>query len=199
MSVSLFRLMSLERPIDHCIWLSFCVSTDMLQLINNQDMEFGGLFDNTFPTPPTLTQELSVTPHSSSSSPLTSSTPPTTSSILSSSPHLDALLGPPITRSSSVPDKAFQPSTFQQSPLTQTAATPANPTTLQPKAQPALSPNLPPATPVTQSHAAPIGKSPVFGSTQQTLFSTPAPQLSVATFPNQNSYPGECFLFFLTF
>ncbi|XP_056609139.1 sterol regulatory element-binding protein 1 [Triplophysa dalaica] len=162
---------------------------DMLQLINTQDMEFGGLFDNTFPAPPALTQELTVPSHSSSPSPPASSTPPTPSTILSSSPHLDALLGPPITRSSSVPDKAFQPPTFQQSPLAQAASTPANPTTLQPKAQPAPSPNLNPTSPVTQSHAAPVGKSSVFGSTQQTLFISAAPQQPVATYPNQSGYP----------
>uniref|UniRef100_A0A8C4EHR1 Sterol regulatory element-binding protein 1 n=1 Tax=Dicentrarchus labrax TaxID=13489 RepID=A0A8C4EHR1_DICLA len=66
---------------------------DMLQLISNQDMEFGGLFDNPPYTGPPPTQD--------------------------SSPHLDALLGPPITRSSSTPDKTFQPPTFQQSPLAQ--------------------------------------------------------------------------------
>lgn len=153
----------------------------MLQLINNQDMEFGGLFDNTFPAPPALTQELTVPSHSSPPSPPASSTPPTTSSILSSSPHLDALLGPPITRSSSVPDKAFQPPMFQQSPLAQVASTPPNPTTLQPKAQPAPSPNLHPASPVNQSHAGPVP-----------LFSSPSPQQPVATYPNQNGYPGEC-------
>uniref|UniRef100_A0A673KR82 Sterol regulatory element-binding protein 1 n=1 Tax=Sinocyclocheilus rhinocerous TaxID=307959 RepID=A0A673KR82_9TELE len=110
---------------------------DMLQLINNQDMEFGGLFDHApFPAPAAPTQDLSVLPHSSPSS----STPTNTSSILSSSPHLDALLGPPITRSSSIPDKVFHPPTFQQSPLAQVTSTPANPTTLQttqPIAQPA--------------------------------------------------------------
>uniref|UniRef100_A0A8C2JWC5 Sterol regulatory element-binding protein 1 n=1 Tax=Cyprinus carpio TaxID=7962 RepID=A0A8C2JWC5_CYPCA len=146
---------------------------DMLQFINNQDMEFGGLFDHpTFPAPAAPTQDLSVLPHSSPSSPPpTSSTPTKTSSILSSSPHLDALLGPPITRSSSIPDKVFHPPTFQQSPLAQLTSTPANPTTLQttqPKAQPAPSPSLHPSTP-----------SP-----------TPQPQQQqpVVTYPNQNGY-----------
>ncbi|XP_055040364.2 sterol regulatory element-binding protein 1 isoform X1 [Misgurnus anguillicaudatus] len=166
---------------------------DMLQLINNTDMEFGGLFDNaSFTATPSLGQELTALPHSSPSSPPpASSTPTTTPSILSSSPHLDALLGPPITRSSSVPDKTFQPSTFQQSPLAQVNSTPANPITLQttqPKAQPAPSPILHPTTPVTQSNAGPVGKSPVFVSTQQTLFSSPAPQQSVVTYPNLNGY-----------
>ncbi|XP_065119454.1 sterol regulatory element-binding protein 1 [Paramisgurnus dabryanus] len=166
---------------------------DMLQLINNTDMEFGGLFDNaSFTAPPSLSQELTVLPHSSPSSPPpASSTPTTTPSILSSSPHLDALLGPPITRSSSAPDKAFQPPTFQQSPLAQVNSTPANPITLQttqPKAQPAPSPSLHPTTPATQGNTGPVGKSPVFVSTQQTLFSSPAPQQSVVTYPNLNGY-----------
>ncbi|XP_051571100.1 sterol regulatory element-binding protein 1-like isoform X3 [Myxocyprinus asiaticus] len=160
----------------------------MLQLINNQDMEFGGLFDQApFPAPPARTPDLSGLPNSSPSSPPpTSSVPTTTSSILSSSPHLDALLGPPITRSSSIPDKVFHPHTFQQSLLAQVTSTPGNPTTLQtmqPKAQPAPSASLHPSTPA--------GKSPVFGSTQQTPFSSPTPQPQqqpMVTYPNQNGY-----------
>ncbi|XP_051571576.1 sterol regulatory element-binding protein 1-like isoform X1 [Myxocyprinus asiaticus] len=163
---------------------------DMLQLITNQDMEFGGLFDHApFPAPPAPTQELSGLPHfSPSSPPPTSSTPTITSTILSSSPHLDALLGPPITRSSSIPDKVFHPPTFQQSPLAQVTSTPANPTTLQttqPKAQPAPSPSLHPSTPA--------GKSPAFGSSQQAIFSSPTPrapqqQQPVVTYTKQNGY-----------
>uniref|UniRef100_A0A8C2JV13 Sterol regulatory element-binding protein 1 n=1 Tax=Cyprinus carpio TaxID=7962 RepID=A0A8C2JV13_CYPCA len=173
---------------------------DMLQFINNQDMEFGGLFDHpTFPAPAAPTQDLSVLPHSSPSSPPpTSSTPTKTSSILSSSPHLDALLGPPITRSSSIPDKVFHPPTFQQSPLAQLTSTPANPTTLQttqPKAQPAPSPSLHPSTPPAPIQAVPAGKSPSFGATQQALFSSPTPQPQqqqpVVTYPNQNGYTGK--------
>ncbi|KAJ3600956.1 hypothetical protein NHX12_031929 [Muraenolepis orangiensis] len=57
---------------------------DMLQLINNQDMEFPGLFD----TPPY------------------SSCPPAVQDL-------------PVLTSTSSPDKAFQPHTFQQSPLAQ--------------------------------------------------------------------------------
>ncbi|XP_051987951.1 sterol regulatory element-binding protein 1-like isoform X2 [Xyrauchen texanus] len=160
----------------------------MLQLISNQDMEFGGLFDHApFPAPPAPTPDLSGLPYSNPSSPPpTSSVPTTTSSILSSSPHLDALLGPPITRSSSIPDKGFHPYTFQQSPLAQVTSTPGNPTTLQttqPKAQPAPSPSLHPSTPA--------GKSPVLGSTQQTPFSSPTPQPQqqpMVTYPNQNGY-----------
>ncbi|XP_067279211.1 sterol regulatory element-binding protein 1 isoform X1 [Pseudorasbora parva] len=166
---------------------------DMLQLINNQDMEFGGLFDHTsFPAPAVPTQELSALPHSSPSSPPpASSTPTNTSSILSSSPHLDALLGPPITRSSSMPDKVFHPPTFQQSPLAQVTSSPATLQTTQPKAQPAPSPSLHPSTPAAQSQPAPSGKSPVFGTTQQVLFSSPTPQLQqqpVVTYPIQNGY-----------
>uniref|UniRef100_A0A671NII4 Sterol regulatory element-binding protein 1 n=1 Tax=Sinocyclocheilus anshuiensis TaxID=1608454 RepID=A0A671NII4_9TELE len=154
---------------------------NMLQLINNQDMEFGGLFDHApFPAPAALTQDLSVLPHSSPSS----STTTNTSFILSSSPHLDALLGPPITRSSSIPDKVFHPPTFQQSPLAQVTSTPANPTTLQttqPKAQPAPSPSLHPSTPPAPSQAAPAGKT----VTQQ---SSPQPIASLSTSP-QNVQP----------
>uniref|UniRef100_A0A671XS16 Sterol regulatory element-binding protein 1 n=1 Tax=Sparus aurata TaxID=8175 RepID=A0A671XS16_SPAAU len=118
---------------------------DMLQLITNQEMEFGGLFDNPPYTGPPPTQELpcltqSVTP---AAPPTTTTTPPSTSSssILSSSPHLDALLGPPITRSSSTPDKTFQPATFQQSPLAQVPITtqrqqPASPQQAQSLSQP---------------------------------------------------------------
>uniref|UniRef100_A0AAQ5ZSR7 Sterol regulatory element-binding protein 1 n=1 Tax=Amphiprion ocellaris TaxID=80972 RepID=A0AAQ5ZSR7_AMPOC len=119
---------------------------DMLQLISNQEIEF---------TPPPTT----TTPSSSSSS-----------SILSSSPHLDALLGPPITRSSSTPDKAFQPPTFQQSPLSQVPSTtqrqqPASPPQAQSLRQPqAASPNGSP------------GPNPGFTSTPQALFTSPAPQ-----------------------
>uniref|UniRef100_A0A665W911 Sterol regulatory element-binding protein 1 n=1 Tax=Echeneis naucrates TaxID=173247 RepID=A0A665W911_ECHNA len=99
----------------------------MLQLINNQDMEFGGLFDNAPYTGPPPTTELSALTQSNASAapPASTTTPPSSSSssILSSSPHLDALLGPPITRSSSSPDKAFQPPTFQQAPLAQVSNT----------------------------------------------------------------------------
>uniref|UniRef100_A0A8C7K7C7 Sterol regulatory element-binding protein 1 n=1 Tax=Oncorhynchus kisutch TaxID=8019 RepID=A0A8C7K7C7_ONCKI len=97
---------------------NFCAN--MLQLINNQDMvefnqDMAGLFDPPQFTGVTPTQDLPALslPHS------TTSPPSTTTSILSSSPHLDALLGPPIIRSSSPPDKAFHPPTFQQSPLAQ--------------------------------------------------------------------------------
>ncbi|XP_071777296.2 sterol regulatory element-binding protein 1 [Centroberyx gerrardi] len=162
---------------------------DMLQLINNQDMEFGGLFDPPPYTGPPPTQELPGLTQSISSAPppSTTSTPPSSSSssILSSSPHLDALLGPPITRSSSTPDKAFQPPTFQQSPLAQVPNSnprqqPASPQQAQglrqPKVdqpQPILSPPAPAQ--AASPHGSP-GQSPVFSSTPQALFTSPAPQ-----------------------
>ncbi|RVE69482.1 hypothetical protein OJAV_G00078060 [Oryzias javanicus] len=100
---------------------------DMLQLINNQEMEFGGLFDTHPFSGGTPSQEVSSLSQAitSTAPPATTTTPASsTSSILSSNPHLDALLGPPITRSSSTPDKAFQPPTFQQSPLAQVPSPP---------------------------------------------------------------------------
>ncbi|KAK1877875.1 Sterol regulatory element-binding protein 1 [Dissostichus eleginoides] len=119
---------------------------DMLQLINNQDMEFGGLFDN---------------PHTHSS------------------PHLDALLGPPITRSSSTPDKAFQPPTFQLSPMAkvpnstqrlQPASPPQAQALRQPQVeqpQPILSPSAP--TKAASPHGSPT-PNPAFTSTPQAIF-----------------------------
>ncbi|XP_074553301.1 sterol regulatory element-binding protein 1 isoform X2 [Halichoeres trimaculatus] len=159
---------------------------DMLQLISNQDMEFGGLFDNPPYTAPPPTQELPSLTQSitSSSPPATTTTPPSsTSSILSSSPHLDALLGPPITRSSSTPDKTFQPPTFQQSPLAQVSNTalrqqPSSPqqasTLRQPKVeqpQPTLGLSAP------AQAASPHGSPGLaFSTTPQALFTSPAPQ-----------------------
>uniref|UniRef100_A0A7N6B0R9 Sterol regulatory element-binding protein 1 n=1 Tax=Anabas testudineus TaxID=64144 RepID=A0A7N6B0R9_ANATE len=165
---------------------------DMLQLINNQDMEFGGLFDSSLYTGPTQTQELPRLTQSitSGAPPTTSTTPPasSSSSILSSSPHLDALLGPPINRRSSTPDKTFQPPTFQQSPLAQVSgstpmqqpASPQAPTLTQPQVeqpQPILSPS-PPAQ-VSSPHGSP-GPNPAFSSTPQALFTSPAPPTSVS-------------------
>uniref|UniRef100_A0A8C7UC50 Sterol regulatory element-binding protein 1 n=1 Tax=Oncorhynchus mykiss TaxID=8022 RepID=A0A8C7UC50_ONCMY len=179
---------------------------DMLQLINNQDMvefnqDMAGLFDPPQFTGVTPTQDLPALslPHS------TTSPPSTTSSILSSSPHLDALLGPPIIRSSSPPDKAFHPPTFQQSPLAQvTTSTPVPLPRPQPAPQqgspsaqaaqglreskvdlplPVLSPpapvpvQLPP--PASSPHTVP-GQSPVFSAAPQALFTSPAPQQSQA-------------------
>ncbi|KAG9264368.1 sterol regulatory element-binding protein 1 isoform X1 [Astyanax mexicanus] len=174
---------------------------DMLQLIHSQDMEFGGLFDHPpFPGPPAPVQDLSALPPSSSppsapSSPPTTTTT-TTSSILSSSPHLDALLGPPITRSSPAP---FTPPTFKQSPLAQVTPTPAAPRqqptplqTSQPKAQPAA---LHPSSQAAQAALTPSpAKSPVYSTTQpapqqqQPQQPQPQQQPPVVTFPNQNGY-----------
>uniref|UniRef100_A0A4W6EYI5 Sterol regulatory element-binding protein 1 n=1 Tax=Lates calcarifer TaxID=8187 RepID=A0A4W6EYI5_LATCA len=169
---------------------------DMLQLINNQDMEFGGLFDNPPYTGPPPTQELPGLTQSitSAAPPATTTTPSpsSSSSILSSSPHLDALLGPPITRSSSTPDKAFQPPTFQQSPLAQVPSStprqqPASPqqaqTLRQPQVeqpQPILSPTAPAQ--AASPHGSP-GPSPVFSSTPQALFTSPAPQTPLQAQP----------------
>uniref|UniRef100_A0A4W6DWA7 Sterol regulatory element-binding protein 1 n=1 Tax=Lates calcarifer TaxID=8187 RepID=A0A4W6DWA7_LATCA len=152
-------------------------------------MEFGGLFDNPPYTGPPPTQELPGLTQSitSAAPPATTTTPSpsSSSSILSSSPHLDALLGPPITRSSSTPDKAFQPPTFQQSPLAQVPSStprqqPASPqqaqTLRQPQVeqpQPILSPTAPAQ--AASPHGSP-GPSPVFSSTPQALFTSPAPQ-----------------------
>lgn len=166
-------------------------SSDMLQLISNQDMEFGGLFDPPYTGPPP-TQELPGLTQSitSAAPPTTTTTPPasSSSSILSSSPHLDALLGPPITRSSSTPDKAFQPPTFQQSPLAQvpTISTqrqqqqPVSPQQAQSlrqpqveQPQPILSPSAP--TQAASPHGSP-GPNPAFSATPQALFTSPAPQ-----------------------
>uniref|UniRef100_A0A8C3ANW4 Sterol regulatory element-binding protein 1 n=1 Tax=Cyclopterus lumpus TaxID=8103 RepID=A0A8C3ANW4_CYCLU len=184
---------------------------DMLQLISHQDMEFGGLFDNPPYTGPPPSQEDSGLSHSITTPPAPAPAPaaapaPTTpppsssSSILSSSPHLDALLGPPIIRSSSTPDKAFQPPTFQQSPLAQVP----NSTQRQQQAQslrppqveqpqPILSPPAPTqaASPLTLTSA----PSPSFNATPQALFTPPAPQTSPQpqlqvriNYSNQNSY-----------
>ncbi|KAJ7989735.1 hypothetical protein DPEC_G00307610 [Dallia pectoralis] len=170
---------------------------DMLQLINNQDMvEFGqdmaGLFD---PAPDIPIPELT---HSTPSPPSASSSPP---SILSSSPHLDALLGPPIIRSTPK-DKAFQSSTFQQSPLSQvTTSTPVSlPKTpqqhalslRQPKVDqplPLLSPTppspvqLPP--PASSPHPPQTSQSLVFTGTPQALFTTPPHQQQPQAHPQQ--------------
>ncbi|CAB1448095.1 unnamed protein product [Pleuronectes platessa] len=117
--------------------------------------------------------------------PTTTTTPSSSSSILSSNPHLDALLGPPITRSSSTPDKAFQPPTFQQSPLAQVPSSsprqqPASPQQAQTLRQPQVSqpqPILSPSAPAQAAspHGSP-GTSPVFSSTPQALFTSPSPQ-----------------------
>lgn len=154
----------------------------MLQLINNQEMEFGGLFDNPpytgLPPPPQenpgLTQASTPAPPTITTiaSPSSSS-----SSIVSSSPHLDALLGPPIIRSSS---NSFLPPTFQQSPLTQVSSpTQRQQTAASPQALSVEPPqtNLSPSSPVQASspHGSP-GPNPGISSTPQGLFTSPAPQ-----------------------
>lgn len=158
----------------------FCSPSDMLQLISNQEMEFGGLFDNPPYSGLTPTQELTALaqPITPAPSPKPKATPPSTSSIVSSTPHLDALLGPPITRSSSTLDKTFQSTTFQQSPLAQVAQKPASAQqtlgvrqTMIEQPQPSLSP--PPAVQAqSPSHGSPGPKS----FTPQALFTSPAPQ-----------------------
>ncbi|CAL8264993.1 unnamed protein product [Gadus morhua 'NCC'] len=179
---------------------------DMLQLINNQDMEFPGLFDTppysgppgiqdlpllspsvalAPPPPTTSTASLQL-----SSSLTSSSSSSSSSSILSSSPHLDALLGPPITRSTSSPDKAFQPHTFQQSPLAQVTSSghrqqqqqqqqpppPTSPQQAQGPMQPKVEQPQPALSPVALSLSSPIGtlkQSPSLSLTPQALFNLP--------------------------
>lgn len=194
----------------------------MLQLISNQEMEFGGLFDNPPYTGLTPTQELpSLTqPISSAAPPAPTTTPPSTSSssIVSSTPHLDALLGPPITRSSSTPDKTFQSTTFQQSPLAQVPSSTQRqqPAPTQPaqnarqakieQPQPSLSPSAPAQ--AASPHGSP-GPNAAFSSTPQALFTSPAPQSppqpqpqtqiqtqpqpiqAQASFSSQNSFTGK--------
>ncbi|XP_041851869.1 sterol regulatory element-binding protein 1 isoform X2 [Melanotaenia boesemani] len=163
---------------------------DMLQLINNQDMQFGGLFDVHPFSGGTPTEEIpGLSPTTSAAPPIATTTPTSssTSSILSSNPHLDALLGPPITRSSSTPDKAFKHPTFQQSPLSQVP----NSTQRQQPPSPQQAPSLEqpqveqPQSILSQSaptqaaspHGSP-GPNPAFGTTTQALFTTLAPQTS---------------------
>ncbi|XP_062840910.1 sterol regulatory element-binding protein 1 isoform X1 [Trichomycterus rosablanca] len=149
---------------------------DMLQLIHSQDMEFNGLFDPPqFPPPPSSAPDLlSLTPSTLAPSPRTppTSTPNSSnSSILSSSPHLDALLGPPVNRTTSTPEKVFHPTPFQQSPPTQVTSTPVTSSQVnQPKVQTAQPVIRPP------SQAA---QSPVF---------TPSPQQTLTNYVNQNGY-----------
>ncbi|MCJ8739293.1 hypothetical protein PDJAM_G00045490 [Pangasius djambal] len=146
---------------------------DMLQLIHNQEMEFSSLFDHTsFPPPPAPTHDLSaLAPSSLAPTSRPSSTSSSPSSILSSSPHLDALLGPPVSRNSSTPDKTFHASNFQQSPSTQVTSTPVKPSQVkQPKAQTAQ-PVLHPPSQAPQS--------PTFSS---------SPQQPVTNYANHNGY-----------
>ncbi|XP_068192381.1 sterol regulatory element-binding protein 1 isoform X3 [Antennarius striatus] len=173
---------------------------DMLQLISNQEMEFGGLFDNPPYTGPSPTQDLPGLTQTITSpalpKPTTTPSSTSSSSIQSSSPYLDALLGPPITRSSTSPDKTFQPPTFQQSPLAQMPAstqrqTPAStqpPSSFsQPKVeqpQPILSP--PTSGQVASPHGSP-GSNSTFSSTPQALFTS----LPAQTPPQQQPQPQQ--------
>ncbi|XP_062388234.1 sterol regulatory element-binding protein 1 isoform X3 [Sardina pilchardus] len=171
----------------------------MLQLINNQDMEFGSLFDHPqfgsgpplAPDPPALSLTSTTLSAPASSSVVPSSS--TTSSILSSSPHLDALLGPPISRSSASPDKLFQPPTFQQSPLAQVAPAPAPapaPAAVRPMQTATL--QIQPASalaPVSAPGPLLVGKTTAYSPPNtQPLFSspsTPQPQLQQPQQPQQ--------------
>uniref|UniRef100_A0A3Q4GFF9 Sterol regulatory element-binding protein 1 n=1 Tax=Neolamprologus brichardi TaxID=32507 RepID=A0A3Q4GFF9_NEOBR len=166
---------------------------DMLQLINNQDMEFGGLFDAPpYTTAPPMQEIHGLTQTiTSASPPTTTTTPPSSSSILSSNPHLDALLGPPITRSSSTPDKAFQPPTFQQSPLAQVPSStqrqqPSSPQQAQSirqtqveQPQPVLSPSAPSQATPPQTQTQPQARTNYSSPNSYTgNVSTPATSLS---------------------
>uniref|UniRef100_A0A672FHK0 Sterol regulatory element-binding protein 1 n=1 Tax=Salarias fasciatus TaxID=181472 RepID=A0A672FHK0_SALFA len=185
---------------------------DMLQLINNQDMEFGGLFDAASYSGHPPTQEMTGMTQTvtSAAPPVTTTTPASSSSssILSSSPHLDALLGPPITRSSSTPDKAFQPATFQQSPLAQVPNPPARQQPASPpqaqglrqaqveQPQPILSSPSAQAQPASP-HSSP-GPNQAFSTAPQALFTSPAsqsppqpqPQAQTPARPNYSSQNG---------
>nr|XP_057904977.1 sterol regulatory element-binding protein 1 [Doryrhamphus excisus] len=164
---------------------------DMLQLLNNQEVEFE-LFDNPPYTAPATSLDLSSIPQSVTSSttlPTTTTRPSSSSSILSSSPHLDALLGPPITRSSSSPDKAFQHITFQQSPLAQVSSSIPRQQQQQqvaspPQAQSLRQPKVEPSQPILAQSAALQGASshgtplpnPAFSATSAKPFTSPVPQ-----------------------
>lgn len=179
-------------------------------------MEFGGLFD-THPFPGgTPSQEVSGLSQTitSTAPPATTTTPASsTSSILSSNPHLDALLGPPITRSSSTPDKAFQPPTFQQSPLAQVPSPsqrqqqppPSSPQQAQSLKQPQVEQPQAVVCPSTPAQAASPGPNPVLSSSPQAIYasqSPPATQTPLqpqtssqnqAIYKNQNNYTGKSF------
>ncbi|XP_051905895.1 sterol regulatory element-binding protein 1 isoform X2 [Hippocampus zosterae] len=174
---------------------------DMLKLLIHQEGELGDFFDNPpYTGGPTTNMELPCLPQAVTSPTTlpTTTAPPSTScsssSILSSSPHLDALLGPPITRSSSTPDKAFQPSTFQQSPLAQVSIpTPQQqPASLQ-QARTVTPPKVEPPQPVVgqtapASGASPHGSpvpNPAFSSSPPKLFTSPSPPQTPPEPPNQ--------------
>ncbi|KAJ8251201.1 hypothetical protein GJAV_G00218430 [Gymnothorax javanicus] len=159
---------------------------DMLQLINHQDMEFSGLFDSPHfgaVGPPADVPGLPIT--SSSPSRPTTSSPSSSSTALtpSSMPHLDALLGPPTTHSSSPPTKAYQPPAFQQPPLPTIAAAKPRPAPKTP----------PPPAPANQEprQSLPQQTSPAFSSAPQALFTTPPQtQQPLISYTPQGGYPG---------
>lgn len=155
--------------------VSFYSFPDMLQLIHNQEFQEFSLFDHTtFPPPPAPTHDLStLAPSSLALTSHTSSTSSNSSTNLSSSPHLDALLGPPVSHSSSTPEKTFHAPKFQQSTSTKVTSTPVAPSQVkQPKAQTAQ-PVLHPPSQAPQS--------PTF---------TSSPQQPVTNYTNPNGYTG---------
>ncbi|XP_049602192.1 sterol regulatory element-binding protein 1 isoform X2 [Syngnathus scovelli] len=174
---------------------------DMLKFLH-QEGDLGSLFDNPpYTGGPAGSLEVPCLPQIvTSSSPLpTATAPPSTSSssssVLSSSPHLDALLGPPITRSSSSPDKAFQPTTtFQQSPLAQVSipsprqqpASPQQAHTVGPPKVEAPQPAVGQATPAlgTSPHGSPV-LNPAFNSTPPKLFTSSSPPQTPPQLPKQ--------------
>ncbi|XP_035380416.1 sterol regulatory element-binding protein 1 isoform X1 [Electrophorus electricus] len=146
---------------------------DMLQLIHNHDMEFSSLFDQSaFVAPPVQEPPAAAL---SGSAPPSAASPGGTSSVLSSNPHLDALLGPHISCSSSSPEKAHGPPAFQQPPLAQVSPAPSPPCrpTGRPKAQ---------TTPPALAPSSPATKNPGFSSSQQ----APQQQQPVANYTLQN-------------
>uniref|UniRef100_A0A8C7Z2A9 Sterol regulatory element-binding protein 1 n=1 Tax=Oryzias sinensis TaxID=183150 RepID=A0A8C7Z2A9_9TELE len=158
-------------------------------------MEFGGLFD-THPfsggTPSQEVSSLSQTINPAAP-PATTTTPASsTSSILSSNPHLDALLGPPITRSSSTPDKAFQPPTFQQSPLAQVPSTPqSQQSSPSPQVQSLKQPQAeqPQVCPSSPAQAASPRPNPALGSSPQAVYASQSPPAPPA--PLQPQTPSQ--------
>nr|XP_015215650.1 PREDICTED: sterol regulatory element-binding protein 1 isoform X1 [Lepisosteus oculatus] len=159
---------------------------DMLQLINSQDMEFPGLFDH----PPFGAggplQDAPVLAHSAPSS-------SSSSSLLGpgSTPHLDALLGPPAKQPPPSAAKLYPPPSqqpqlaapFAQSSLPAPPAPPPAP--LQDSKPPTPQPSPPPKQqqqqqqqplqPQTQAAAPPPSavRTPSLGSSQPVLFSSP--------------------------
>lgn len=161
---------------------------DMLQLIHNQEMEFTGLFDPTpfaNPVAPSPDHSSLLAPSSLPSSPHSST--PTSSSIpsSSSSPHLDALLGPPVNRKSSTPERVFRPSSFQQTPPAQGSEAPVmqskaqtSPTVFHPVSQPTESPGF-----------IPNPTQPAINYTTQNTYTAVAPQASPQPMPGVSASP----------